>query len=144
MPSITSRYDNLHRVGPQVPVAIGVSGRYIEALKIRLDHAPAPVEGMALVDTGATFTVIQRGVAAKLGLSPIGQETISTASARAVACHKYDVDLFFPQHNSRFGDVVVVEVPIILEPIICLIGRDVLSQAVFVYIGHDNSFTLSF
>lgn len=144
MPSITSRHENLRMVGPQVRVAIGLSGRYVKALSIPPEEQARPAEGLALVDTGAACTVIQRGIPEKLGLGPVGQEMVSTASNREVPCDQYDVDLLFLEQNVLLGNLVVIEAPIILQPIICLIGRDVLSKAVFVYIGHDNSFTLAF
>lgn len=144
MPSITIRPENLARAGPQLQVSIGASRRYVEALDIAPREEPEQVQGMALVDTGATCTVIQKGIAGKLGLSPVGQAMISTASNEGVSCAQYEIDLSLPEREIRFENLVVVEVPIILPPIICLIGRDVLAQGVFIYAGHDNSFTLSF
>ena len=143
MPSVTIRPENLTRAGPQLQVVIGASRRYVEALDIGREEEPEDVEGVALIDTGATCTVIQKGIADKLGLSPVGQAMISTASNEGVSCAQYEIDISLRERDIRFENLVVVEVPIILPPIICLIGRDMLAQGVFIYAGHDNSFTLS-
>lgn len=45
--------------------------------------------------------------------------------------------------NTWFA-TTVLEAPLQGQNIDCLIGRDVLSQGVFVYIGYTNLFSLSF
>lgn len=144
MPLVTGRHRDLLQLGPQLPIAIAASARYLESLNIAPEEAPKPVRGMALIDTGASRTVIQSGTGKELGLNPVGRQNISTASTDAVPCDQYDVNLLFVAQNVHFANLVVIEAPIRLQPVICLIGRDVLSQAVFVYIGYDNSFTLAF
>ncbi len=76
-----------------------------------------------MIDTGATGSVIQNGLAAQLGLKPA-------------------VRLLFP--NNVTFETTVIETPLQGQQIRCLIGRDVLSQGVLVYIGYSNLFSLSF
>ena len=56
--------------------------------------------------------------------------------------YEYAVRLVFP--NNVVFESTVIEAPLQGQPIQCLVGRDVLSQAVLVYIGYGNLFSLSF
>jgi len=67
---------------------------------------------------------------------------INTLSSTGVLCAQYAVRLIFP--NNVGGEAVVTEAPLAGQHIQGLIGRDVLSQAVLVYIGYTNQFTMSF
>jgi len=95
-----------------------------------------------MIDTGASGSVIQRGLATQLALNPIGLTYISTPSSTNVACYEYAVRLVFP--NNVFVEATVLEAPLQGQNIQCLIGRDVLAHSVLVYIGYGNLFSLSF
>jgi len=97
---------------------------------------------VALIDTGATRTVVKTGIAAALGLKPVGGIYVNTPSTSRHFCYEYAVRLIFP--NRVVVDQVVIEAPLKDQPIDCLIGRDILRQGVLVYVGPQNSFTLSF
>ena len=103
---------------------------------------PAPLRVSAMIDTGATGTVIQQGLPAQLGLQPIGVTYINTPSSTNVPCHEYLVRLIFP--NNVLAETTMIEAPLQGQHIQCLVGRDVLAHAVFVYIGYGNLFSLSF
>lgn len=104
---------------------------------------PNPVPATALIDTGASRTVIQTGTAAQLGLNPVGVVSVSTPSSTNVQCFAYAVGLILPNGVGIDG-IVAIELPLTGQNIECLIGRDVLSMAVFVYTGGTNTFTISF
>ncbi len=112
-----------------------------KALKKAGEPIPEPAELAALIDTGATGSVIQQGVADRLGLKPIGVIKIHTASSRDVRCYQYAVRLLFP--NNVVVEGTVIEAPLAGQNIQVLIGRDVLAHAVLVYIGYSNLFSLS-
>ncbi len=95
-----------------------------------------------MIDTGATSSVIQVGLAAQLGLNPVGVTYINTPSSTNVACHEYLVRLVFP--NNVLVEATVLEAPLQGQHIQCLIGRDILAHGVLVYIGYGNLFSLSF
>lgn len=103
---------------------------------------PPPAAALAMIDTGATGSVIQQGLAAQLGLNPVGVVQIHTPSSTNVACYEYAVRLVFP--NNVVFEGTVIEAPLQGQRVQCLIGRDVLAQAVLVYIGYSNLFSLSF
>jgi len=95
-----------------------------------------------MIDTGASATVLRQGIPAQLGLKPIGVSYITTPSSTNVPCDEYLVRLVFP--NNVLWEGTVIEAPLQGQNIQCLIGRDILSQAVLVYIGYGNLFSLSF
>ena len=100
------------------------------------------VQALAMIDTGASATVIQQGIAAKLGLNPVGVTQIVTPSHTNVRCYRYIVRLVFP--NNVTLESTVIEAPLQGQHIQCLIGRNVLAHGLFVYIGYRNLFSLSF
>ncbi len=59
-----------------------------------------------------------------------------------VPCPEYLVRLAFP--NNVVWEGTVLDAPLEGQHIQCLIGRDVLAQTVFVYIGYSNLFSVSF
>lgn len=113
---------------------------------------PAPVSGVALIDTGATATCVHEPVLQQLGLNPIG--TIDSGTAAGLTQHKlYPARLEFPADgiDREFNSVAGVNLAgqaVILggatHPIIALIGRDVLSDWILIYNGVGGVVTISF
>lgn len=103
---------------------------------------PSPISAVAMIDTGATSSVMRQGLAAQLGLNPIGVTYINTPSSTTIACYEYLVRLAFP--NNVLVETTVLEAPLQGQHIQCLIGRDVLAHAVLVSIGYGNLFSLRF
>ena len=87
MPSFTSQVPNLQGVGPIVDIRIAI-GREVEAvLRASGTAVPPPLQAVAMIDTGATGSVIRQGLAAQLGLNPVGVTYINTPSSTNVPCH---------------------------------------------------------
>lgn len=142
MPSFTSQVANLQSVGPVVELRLAVGSAAEAALRKAGSPIPSPLAAVAMIDTGATSSVIQVGLAAQLGLNPVGVTYINTPSSTNVACYEYLVRLVFP--NNVLVEATVLEAPLQGQHIQCLIGRDVLAHGVLVYIGYGNLFSLSF
>jgi hypothetical protein len=142
VPSFTSQVSNLQAVGPIVELRIAVGTAVETALRRAGTALPAPVPAVAMIDTGATGTVIRQGLASQLGLNPVGVTHINTPSSTNVPCYEYVVRLLFP--NNVLVEATVLEAPLQGQHIQCLIGRDVLAHGVLVYIGYGNLFSLSF
>lgn len=142
MPSFTAQVANLQAVGPVVELRIAVGEAVEAALKAAGTPVPSPLPAVAMIDTGATGSVIRQGLAAQLGLNPVGVTYINTPSSTNVACHEFLVRLVFP--NNVVYETTVIEAPLQGQHVQCLIGRDVLAHGVFVYIGYGNLFSLSF
>lgn len=95
-----------------------------------------------MIDTGASGTVIQEGLATSLGLQPVGTTKITTPSSTEVDCYEYAVRYVLP--NDVVAEGTVIEAPLQGQQIQALIGRDVLAHGVFIYIGYMGGFSLSF
>jgi predicted aspartyl protease len=142
MPSFTQRIPNLQQIGPVIEVILTPSVPFMQTMGITPSETKA-IKILAMIDTGANGTVIRQGLAAALGINPVGTTLINTPSATNVSCHQFDVQLVFP-NNVNIASIVVTEAPLQGQHIQCLIGRDVLQHGVLIYTGYDNSFTLSF
>lgn len=112
--------------------------------------APAPpVSGLGLVDTGATFTSIDSKVAQKLWLQPVGIAKLGTA-AGPVDQHIFAVRLTLAGSNILPLEIQVIgcdltgqNVPGTNEPLIALLGRDLLARGILVYNGSAGCWTFA-
>lgn len=129
-------------MGPVVDVGLSVPLALEDQLRRAGESLPQPIQLQSMIDTGATGSVIQQGLAAQLGLKPIGVTLINTPSSTNVECYEYAVRFVFP--NNVVVEGTVIEAPLKGQHIQGLIGRDVLQHAVLVYIGYAGQFTLSF
>lgn len=143
MPAITVTVPDLRGSGPFLSVSVAITAALEQALVARGNPVPNPQPMTALVDTGASTTVIQAGIAQALGLQPVGVVPTSTPSSTNVPMPLYAIRLLLPQ--SVVFETTALESPSLVgQGIQGLIGRDVLSQAVLVYLGDANQFTLAF
>lgn len=135
MPSFTIQVPNLVQMGPVVELKI------IQPSALK-SVSETPVAIHAMVDTGATGTVVKQEIVEKLGLNPVGTVTVNTPSSTGVVCYQYPLRLQFP--NNVMVETVVIGAPLKEQHIECLVGRDILGHGVFVYTGYINQFTSSF
>jgi predicted aspartyl protease len=142
MPSFTVQVPNLQAMGPLVEVKLAVGKILEDILKQKNQNIPSPVTAMALIDTGASGTVVREDIPSKLNLHPIGTTLITTPSSQNVKCYEYLMRILF--QNNVVIETSVIAAPLQGQNIQCLIGRDVLRLGVFIYTGYVNSFTLSF
>jgi hypothetical protein len=69
---------HLEASGPIIPVTIAVPKAMQTFLASSGKDIPPPVQGMALIDTGAFATAVDTAVFEKLGVSPIDKIDTST------------------------------------------------------------------
>jgi len=142
MPSFTTQVPNLRETGPVVQVRLTIGSALEDFLKKANQNLPPPIQVPAMIDTGATGTVVREDIVNQLNLHPIGVTLINTPSSTNVQCYEYLMRLLFP--NNVIVETVVIAAPLQGQNILCLIGRDVLQHGVFIYTGYVNTFTLSF
>lgn len=70
----------LATVGPQVGVQVEAPEPLAKLLAGAGKPAPPPVTGMALIDTGATSSVVDDSVVSALGVNPVGTAQVGTAA----------------------------------------------------------------
>jgi len=142
MPSFTTQIPNMQTVGPVVEVRLAIGTVVEEVLQRSGQSIPTAVQALAMIDTGATATVVREDIVKQLNLNPVGITLINTPSSTNVQCYEYLMRLLFP--NNVIVESVVIAAPLHGQHIQCLIGRDVLRHGVFIYTGYIDTFTLSF
>lgn len=138
----------LRDAGAILPVQINISKALHGLLTAKKQPIPKPVEGVALIDTGATKSCVERSILAGLGIKPIGLVKIGTAKG-ATQCQLFPARLFFPtirldvSYSSMAGVNLKGQV-IQGAPLIALVGRDVLLKCLFIYCGYGGYYTISY
>jgi hypothetical protein len=147
MPLSAVQVSNLEAIGPVIDVQIGPTPMAIEQMQKSGTPVSAPISVSAMIDTGASNSVIHTGLPQKVGLYPVGSHLINTASSQDFPCMRYLLRMmFFPTGGVMmpvFFDGLFTEAPLKGQNIQCLLGRDFLVHAVLTYIGPTNSFVLS-
>jgi hypothetical protein len=136
--------------GPVIQVQIEIPSALAASLQASGQPIPTPVDGIALIDTGATITSIDVAILKRLSINPVGVANVGTAGGPKQQS-AYPARFTFPG-----TPLPGFEIPRVLgcdltgqtvfnqRPLIALIGRDILSLAVFVYNGQAGMFSLSF
>jgi hypothetical protein len=133
--------------GPHLAVEIHIPNALAAAMAAANQPIPAPIVGVALIDTGASRSAVNAATAILLGVQQVGVGTGYTAGG-PVQQSLYPVRFAFPgigldvQFNAATG-VDLTGQTCAGQPMLALIGRDVLANCVFIYNGPAGTFTLS-
>ena len=145
MPRLTRR---LTRGEPLVDLTFCVSTRLRDAMRAANLPPVAAVTVTAVIDTGATNSVIRDLSLAPLGISPTGFAMVHTASTLRdpIPCPTYELWLAIPDRATpvRIGDRRVIATAFAGTGVDALIGCDVLAAGRFTYDGPGGTFTLEF
>ena len=142
----TNRFQaGLLGLGPLIQVYFGHAQSLRQILFPFDNNNPHELSTTALIDTGASHTVVNYGLLTPLDLKPIGSATVMTAG-NVVSSSVFSVILTIPLGEVMFNmPLQVCEAELHgQEHFDCLLGRDVLNKAVFNYNGAADSFSLSF
>jgi hypothetical protein len=107
---------------------------------------------IALIDTGASCTIVDPSVIAALNLQPTGIVSIITPSTGATPhqTSQYDAALLIPVPTLQDPPLVFPTVAVVSAHLFhsqgfhALIGRDILNRCVFIYNGSIGLFTLAY
>jgi hypothetical protein len=134
--------------GPQLELYVGVSQPRHQVLQQANMPIPQPILIRGLLDTGASTTAIDSGIILALGLQPTGSMLILTPSTGSSPhpANTFDVSIIIPVANLTFTvpAMQVFESSLNIQGFQVLIGRDILSNCLFVYDGRANIFSLAF
>ncbi len=128
----------LQRMGALVQVMITYPTIIAETFQKQNQQIPA-ITVQALIDTGASSTVISPKVASALNLKQTGTQKVSSVQ------DEQERPVYFGRVNFPWGmgmDAPLVECPIRGDYFECLIGRDVLQHWHFSYNGPDGSYVI--
>jgi hypothetical protein len=129
--------------GPLLDVEIHVPLALADLLTQQKKPVPKPVAGKAMIDTGASISAVDDSVITSLGVQPVGIATVLTPSGGAQQ-NQYPVRFMFPGTGLP-GLNVNLAIGSILrsQGIVALIGRDALSDVVFIYNGPGGFITFA-
>jgi hypothetical protein len=147
MPHFTLTYGP---IGPLIHAFIGVSQPRLAALIKVGAPIPPPIVVKALVDTGASHTVVDPTILKGLALSPrrIAKTLTPTTGAAPVKCYTYDVSIHVPLgvatalFSKHAWEVTCLDLK--HQGFEVLLGRDVLSEGLLVYDGKAGTFSMAF
>jgi len=120
--------------GPHLAILISATRMELqEGRSIGLEFPELPV--IALIDTGASLTIINPEIATTCKLKQTGHQTINAVGGAAGEYPEYAAAISFPGSEIPSLDTTrVVACPIIRQPFFsCLIGRDILQKWLLIY-----------
>lgn len=136
-------------VSVQIEQSLAIS----EALVSSAQYVPPPVRGLALLDTGSPWTLIDQRLPAQLGLQPVGSQPVWGEGEARRAYPTYAVLITspgaaIPGFDSPWALAWEIESgphpvpPGISGKVIVVIGRDYLRHVVLTYDGPAGSFMI--
>ena len=144
VPEIKIDAKNLFAAGPMISMQIGISKVLTDIYTHGGISVPAARTLNILVDTGASFTIIQQGKIDGLNLQPVGERKIIGVSDKKPGEYPmYRVGLSI---DGLFNfDISVTVMPLYLpNNIEGLMGRNILEKCILVYNGPEKSFRLKY
>jgi predicted aspartyl protease len=141
MPILSLQFDHAGR--PMLELYVGVS-----AAEAEFRPACHLVPVRALVDTGASKTNIVRWVFDRLGISPVSQVSVHTASTglTAMLADVYAVEITL---GGAITGLLATDLDVVAAEDLsgsgaeALLGRDILGRGLLVYDGLERRFTLA-
>jgi len=133
----------LAAAGPLVGVQIEVPEALAKLLAETGKPAPSPVSGMALVDTGATASVVDASLVDALGVKPVGTASVGTAGGQ-VTQPVYPIRIQLQGVGLTINFSRVTGAPLKEMGLVALLGRDMLTSMILYYDGPNSEYTLAF
>lgn len=133
----------LQMMGPVTQVRISAPPTITQTILAKGGVLPPPVDGIALIDTGAAGTCIDADVATKLSLPVTGSGSITSATHAAIPCNLHPIQVEVVGWPVKFHTNRAMGTSLKAHGIIALIGRDVLRNCILIYNGAAGTFSLS-
>lgn len=135
--------------GPMILAAVGVSESRRKALTDAGHSLPNLEMVNALVDTGASGSVVDPAVIAPLGLSPTSYISVHTPSTNGQPVQQPVYDLSIWLYHAKTKHIFERSFPVCCaglraQGIDMLLGRDVLAECLMVYDGPEARYSLAF
>jgi hypothetical protein len=136
--------------GPSLPVLIQVPHQVAELMRQNGEEVRPPIQGMAMVDTGASATCVDRVSVESLGIQRAGVAQVASTTTVELA-PLFHVGFSFPNINfpnmefpAALGQNLANQrIPPFNLPLLVLLGRDFLSTCLLVYNGSNATWQIS-
>lgn len=126
--------------GAVCPIKISLPQILKDRLTKQSQEIPTPESGRALIDTGASVSVVDLSVIRKLQISSIGVAKVGTAGG-PIRRNLYPARFILPRLAIELGRVIGANLG--RFQIIAIIGRDILSKFILIYHGPAGRITLT-
>jgi predicted aspartyl protease len=127
--------------GPCVQVSITLADQIASELIKRQEPVPAPVSGLALIDTGAISTCIDEETAKQMQLPVVNVVNMASASHACTKANQYPIKLQIAGLPMFFNSTATAA-PLKIQGLIALIGRDLLQHCTLIYNGSLGQISL--
>ena len=127
--------------GPVLQVSVTIEENAGKALISQGKPLPAPKQGLALIDTGASNSCIDEQAAKDLGLPIIDVGTMQSASHDKAPSNIYPVQIITPIFT--LNSPRTMGAALASQGLLAIIGRDVLMRCTLFYNGPMGQVTLS-
>ena len=124
-------------------VTISVAESVVAQLAEKGLEIPAPVSGLALIDTGASTTCIDNDVAQQIGAPVVDVVKMASASHAETEANMYPIRLEVVGLLGTVSAPRAMGAALQCQGLIALIGRDVLRRCTLHYNGPSGEFTLA-
>ena len=121
--------------GPLIQVTVSLADQIATELVKQGKSLPAPVQGLALIDTGAGSTCIDEAAAQKLQLPVVNVVDMASASHASTKANVYPAKFQIIGLPISFNAPMSIGAPLAVQGLIALIGRDVLQHCTLIYNG---------
>lgn len=129
--------------GPCVQIVVSVAQSIAEQLMQQGKAVPPPVSGLALIDTGASATCIDDGLARQLQLPVTDVVTMTSASHDSTPANVYPILIEVVGPGIRINVTRAIGANLAPQDLIALIGRDFLQHCTLFYNGLTGEITLA-
>lgn len=129
--------------GPVLQVTLGIAENFAQQLIQQNQPVPAPVSGLALIDTGASVTCIDEDLAQKLNLPVIDRVVMASASHDATEKNVYPILIQFIGVPIKINVLRAMGAALANQGIVILLGRDALQNFTLFYNGIAGEITIS-
>lgn len=137
----------IQHVGPVLSVLIMPSLQHVAVVTKAGQKPPDPVQGIALIDTGASVTMVDESICKSMGLQPTGFAPLCHADGKSENRPCFAIQISFPNTplaeplfnpkvvsgNLQFGN----------PKYSLLLGRDLMINMKFVYNGFSGRFEIA-
>jgi len=128
--------------GPLVQVTVSLADQIASELIKQGKTIPPPVQGLALIDTGAGSTCIDEEAAQKLQLPVVNVVSMASASHASTKANVYPAKFQITGLAISFNAPMSIGAPLAVQGLIALIGRDVLQHCTLIYNGNLGQISL--
>ena len=138
--------------GPFIDVKVMATHFRVTTLKNMGASYPAPIEIRALIDTGASGSVLDPVIVSRLGLTLVGQISVHTPTTGSEyeTRNQFDASILIidttlpPNQGTESFTVGVIESALASEGFLAIIGWDILKKCILTCDGPAGKFRLEF